>query len=403
LARTPITEAMKILFTTKSRYGWGTFLRARNLAYELSKLGHEVTLLCPSEHQNFKAALEIPRPGVQILSLPRLRNQTLPFGMLIRAGIGLGTQRVSSFDVVHTFAPSFPDTWWPVPFAKLRRKPIVIDVDDWWGLDPDNRRPFFEWATQELLETTATLLASRLTGVGDEILNRRTRLSAAAPVEIPNGVDPEIYTRIDRAVERNNLRSKLEIPPPTMLIGLIHDDRFETIVTNLARLIAARKFPAKLIVVGTGANASRRLARVTQECGTLVVSPRLSQAELARVISGVDALLFLMEDIAFDRARFPMKIPEFLATGRPIVASTYGRTFRLLRDAGYANAPSTICVSPEPASFLRAISTVRENYSSYEKIGESAREYVLSELAWSNIVKRLAALYEELIRQVGRR
>ncbi|MEE8484911.1 MAG: hypothetical protein V3S46_09965, partial [Nitrospinota bacterium] len=125
----------KILYINHNFKGEGTYLRCYNIASELVKKGYEIDIICASDKKfDFAIRTETVKPGLRLITLPRLTGSALYLGYLIRSILALPWVFFKRYDIIHSFAVAIPSTSIPVIVAgKFTRKKILIDWDDAWA------------------------------------------------------------------------------------------------------------------------------------------------------------------------------------------------------------------------------------------------------------------------------
>lgn len=99
-----------------------------------------------------------------------------------------------------------------------------------------------------------------------------------------------------------------------------------------------------------------------------------TEIEFRKQISGATALLLPMEGLDKDLFRFPHKLGEYLASGRPVVASDIGEVSRFLKNG--VNA--VLCKQGDVKSFADGVESLLRSPEYAERIGKEGRR--LSEI-----------------------
>lgn len=149
-----------------------------------------------------------------------------------------------------------------------------------------------------------------------------------------------------------------------------------------------------LMVVG---HASPRVLALAREHGT---ADRLWQTgfvpdhQVGRYLACAEVMAMPMTDRAANRGRLPNKLLDYMAAGRPVVASPVGdvraivdtyRTGLLADDTGFAAATARLL----------------EDRDLREECGRNARRAAESDFAWPRLIDRLEALYAGLVGRPG--
>ena len=130
-------------------------------------------------------------------------------------------------------------------------------------------------------------------------------------------------------------------------------------------------------LVVTGANptdpASRWLAREARRSGRdarLKLAGYVDRAELLRLYGRAHALLVPLFDDVRSEARFPTKIGEYLAAGRPVVTSSVGEIPRYFEDG----VDGVLCSPGDAVAFGERLAGLLLDPKLAESIGRAGRE-----------------------------
>jgi glycosyltransferase involved in cell wall biosynthesis len=165
--------------------------------------------------------------------------------------------------------------------------------------------------------------------VGRLLAGLRVRQTGRTPRVLPNGVDWGAYA---------DARRREPGGQTLIYVGnLISWSGLEPALEALARL--APELPnARLVVVGDGLPAYvERLRRRTKELGLEDRVRFLGQrapAELPALLAEADVGLANSEPVAFRRYACPLKVLEYMAAGRPVVATRGTEAGDLVERAG---------------------------------------------------------------------
>ena len=103
--------------------------------------------------------------------------------------------------------------------------------------------------------------------------------------------------------------------------------------------------------------------------GRLRICGYLERSALLAAYQHAAALLIPLQDDLRSRARFPSKVGEYLASGRPVVTTRVGEVERFLRDGDTAY----IAVPDDIAAFSDKMAAVLEDPARADLIGASGR------------------------------
>ncbi len=174
---------------------------------------------------------------------------------------------------------------------------------------------------------------------------------------IPNGVDADHYTPV--------LDGTGSLPPPANgwakpvlgYTGTIHPDRVDV---SLVESLARRFSPGTVALVGpnllTADDRQRLLA-----CGNVVLTGPVPYAQIPETMRAFDVCITPHRMTAFTESLNPIKLWEYLAAGKPIVATDV---------AGFRDYPQFVRLASNANSFGQA---VKDALSEENTAGEARR------------------------------
>lgn len=383
---------MKILFLNHNYENFGTFYRCYYLAKYLARSGHLVDLVCASKRKvDLGIRQKVIASGFRIITLPRLRIHEYHTGHFLRALINSGIVMWKNYDVLHSFAVAQPATAIPTVVAKLfKSKPIIIDWDDAWeeGLSVEH-----SWMIAKaiaFLEKQVPKLGDVVTVVSDFLKDTALKRSYRRIVKVPNGSNTDEIKPFDRDQAREILGLSLDVP---LLVSVGHTYNGSLEIMLKAFAMALQKLPhMRLHIVGKfGERMNRVIQNFTYLSPNLVFTGEVPFDRVKLYLAAADCLLLPMEDSIFEKARFPIRFGDYLASGRPIVSNAVGEVKRILEEekAGISCNPSDVL------AFSEKIVEVMTNPELRRELGIRAR--ITSEhYAWSKLAAQLSQIYEEV-------
>lgn len=239
-------------------------------------------------------------------------------------------------------------------------------------------------AGAERTTARAFAAASLLLAVSDEVAGQlESHPAARGRVHvIANGVDPDRF-------------APAAPPPRPFTVGFVGTLKpwhgTETLVDAFA-LLHERDPSVRLLLVGDGPERPR----IEERLGARGVA---GSAELTGAVdpSGVPALLAAM-DVAVapypDLEPFyfsPLKLYEYMAAGRAVVASRVGQIADVIEDG-----ESGLLVAPgDPHALAGALARLHADADLRARLGRAARERTLRHHTWDAVAERILALARE--------
>jgi teichuronic acid biosynthesis glycosyltransferase TuaH len=198
------------------------------------------------------------------------------------------------------------------------------------------------------------------------------RWSAYQPLFIPNGVNPDDFAVTDDVPEPTDI----DLPRPIAgFIGHLSN----RIDVALLEAIAARGRSLLLIGPRQATFAVERVERLFALPNVQWVGER-SYRELPSYLRAIDVGLVPYTDSAFNRASFPLKTLEYLAAGRPVVATRLPAIEWLATDL--------VRIAEDPESFADAVDAAIDEGVGPEAVAR--RRAYADQHSWASRVGTLA-------------
>jgi glycosyltransferase involved in cell wall biosynthesis len=387
-----MTERLRVLFVVHNptRKG-GAYYRGLNLAVPLVRRGHDATLMTIHRTERLRI-VERELDGVKLVETPDLlwgvgRTGWDPWNTFRRT-LWVRKRR---FDVIHT-VDTRPAVSLPAWFGrKASGAAWVADWTDWWGRGgaTEERKG---WAVRRLVgplellfeekprpHADGTVVISRALGKRAETLG----IPAEDILYLPPGADPQSI----RDTTREAARSRLNLSPEGDYIGYLGNIYQRDADLLFATLLQLKATNAKLIMVGDPACTVRDDVR-----DRVTITGRLPFDEMLDYLSACDVLALPLSDTIANRGRWPSKVNEYVAVGRPTVACDVGDVADLLRDNRIG-----LLVKPDAADFAAKIDELLANPELAAAMGAQAREVARTTYSQDVIAEKLEDFYRTTI------
>jgi glycosyltransferase involved in cell wall biosynthesis len=385
---------MRILFLNHNVIWRGGFFRAYHWGRHLARRGHDVTLVTISENDKFRFCVR-EHQGLHLVTTPdwmsgRLRSGWDVWDTLQRIAYLLPKE----FDLVHS-VDSRPVCVLPgLALQRLRDSRLVLDWGDWWGHGGTIAErsgsiaerlfapveTFFEEGFRSYADGSVVLtraLEQRLYGLG---------VRPETIVRIPHGADIETVRPRDKQRAREHLGLRRDEPIVGYVGTMLKSDKCLTARTFEA--IRMRNPHVRLLLIGRGTLRPEDFDVKVR--GAVSLTGQVEYEELQEYIAACDVMLLPLTDNIANRGRFPSKISDYLAAGRPVVATTVGDVALYYRED-----PIGILSDDEPEALAQA--TVDLLASPYlEELGRNARRVAETQLSWSALTDQLETLYRRV-------
>ena len=384
-------------FTFKWR---STFFRAFQFGRCLVKNGHKVTLLTVSI-QNRIQKNEWTAKGVKVIETPALLSG---FGRVGWDPIDVAWRLLyfanssERFDLVHGF-DCRPGVLFPSLFLKqFRQVPYISDWADWWGRggiikDRENKAiTFLTGGMETYFEEAFRHRASGLTVTSHALRERAIEL----------GLDPEWVFYIPSGADIQSIRpeSKKEARREAGLdteakiiefMGFVHFD-LDLVLRSYAKIREKRK-DVQLLLVGPKSPITDRLRKELGIRDGIIETGGQPFEKMSMYLAAADVLLLPYSNKLCNVGRGPIKLGDYLASGRPTVTNPVGDI-----KAMFEADPIGVLADDTPEDFAEKTVQLLDNPALAEKLGSKARAVAENKYSWEIVSKQLEGYYERIIR-----
>ncbi|MGB6460259.1 MAG: glycosyltransferase [Candidatus Acidiferrum sp.] len=368
----------------------GTYLRAFYFSRELARAGNEVTLATVSRSSRFQRGISYKRgwigeaseprgegPWIRLIEGPAWGNRALPgsgWGPLDIWG-RIRELETSNYDAVLGFEYQ-PNVSWPV-YLTQRRKNYAFYSDwcDWFG-GSSNR--FCGWKLAHRVDAyfeEKIRFRAECVSVTSRVLQERA-LSIGIPREkvvyIPNGAPTDyILPR-----KRKEARERFRLPDDSPIVVAVSNGDMCREVRIFSQVV--RYAPkAIFLMVGNISRAALALADGLAIDDRIATTGWVSDEDYPWVLGCADVCICPLEDGLNDRARWPTKILDFLAAGRPTVTNPVGEVEALFRKSDVG-----VLAGHSDEEFAGEIFALLEAPDRRHFLGELARKVMVHEWDW---------------------
>ncbi len=369
-------------------------IRIVSIAKEFVKRGHVVRLCY------FPVSPEIDEePGriAGVETIPLDRRHT-PFAFMANTRKLVKLCRQSH--VVHFQKCHYYSSLSTVIASRIAGKPLHYDWDDWeekiWYESVEGglyaRCVGFVY---KVLERYLPLLADSVSCASAHLgfLTESFGVSRDFIVRAPVGADLEKFRpglRGDRIREKYDIGGSL-----VMYVGQLHGAQHVDLFIEAAALVLVTRPDAMFMVVGEGF-LEGQLKDLTRDLGIqrqVLFTGSVAHEEVPLYMAAADICVASFKETEVTRCKSPLKIAEYLASGKPIVASRVGEVERMVSGGG-------IVVEPGKAQSLsEGILTLLGDRDLREKMGRSARLMAETVYNWPRTAATLLTTYRKISQQ----
>jgi len=368
-------------------------VRITYIAEEFVKKGHNVKLVY------FPLDREERRPenlsaGVVVIPFRRRHGA----GVLLSNIVRLYTMAEWA-DVIH-FQKCFYHASAPaITAAFLRRKPLHYDWDDWEtkiyevSTEPGILRSFIR-SFLNFLECVIPRIADTVS-VASKGLKKECLKSGVAEKRIFSAHVGADIVRFNPGISGKAVRSRYGIDKPLALyLGQLHGGQYAGLfIETAAKLINENRKDLAFMIVGDGYQAEelKGLTRKLGLDGRVVFAGAVPHEKVPDYIAAADVCVACFEDNEVTRCKSPLKVVEYMACGKAIVASSVGEVPQMVADAGL------LCPPSDSSSLASAVARILDDSKLKKALETSARKRTELKYNWSVTSENLLRAYNKAI------
>lgn len=403
-------KALRIVFLGSAPEWSSSYIRSFLLGKYLVERGHMVSLIATSRKATLNANRKIV-DGVNVFLLPSLvaSNTSLFFNWLSKASTVFVQTPLNSileatfdFDILHSFDVMFPQNATPTLlsriscFLRIHDQKIFVDWDDWWGggMITQHARVYAHGGIWSLIDPVVTFLEEKVPRYADAVtvsaqtLRQRALRVGVKPENLfvlPNGADVDSIKPLDIC----DARTKLGLPMNKIIYtqaGILDQESFELLI--LAHKKVVKSYPdALLLLVGKIHTKQLDFLKSLNMTRKVIYVGWQPDDNFRLYLGASDVFLLPMRDSAYDRARWPLRLGDYLAAGRPTVATALPEIKKVVSECGLLAKPD------DPEDFANKLLEVIRDPDLREKMGKRARELAERKYSWQILAKQLEKIY----------
>jgi glycosyltransferase involved in cell wall biosynthesis len=358
----------------------------------LTKLGHEVLLFCPSTERKHSDPAD---KGVYFVPSPRWRGpkelcyQSLLPGALLLNAVRSRPDWMYVRPVITMVSPSF--------MGRLLGIHVITHFsgDLAEGLKSANSSILLRMLYGVLERINVKLSARVVVETEKTRANREARHKTPAGkiVVIPNGANTDLFQPADRLEARRSLGLKED----GLLVGFTGNlTRFQGVrfLVEAAPSILQKHPRTMFLIVGDGEALGeiKSMAEGVGLSGHFVFTGRVPYEKVPLYIGACDVCVApRIRDMCEKTGISLLKLGEYMACARPVVASDIDGVGPVLTQAR-AGIPVPL---EEPGALAAAIVRLLGDEEVRREMGRNGREYVTGNLTWEMVARRLVGLYQD--------
>lgn len=370
-----------------------TVMEIRN---NLRKMNHEVHLFCPNTEKRYVLPGDTEVhfiPTISTYGLSQILYQITLFFSLFLFCLKARPRFIYCRPVISMISPAL--------LSKILRIPHIMHLaGDQVEALRTSKRSLLLRVPYELLERINFKLSTRvIVTTHNNMINHQTRHKVPLEkiVVIPNGANVDLF----KPMNIEEARKQLGIEKECFCVGFAGN---LTIYEGVSYLIAAAPIIVKelsntvFFIVGDGLNKDELLMQASRSgvFESFIFAGGVDYEHVPAYIAAMDVCVAPLIRAKCEKAGIsPLKLGEYMACERPVVASDIDGVGPVLREA---NAGIAVPLE-DPQKLAKAILKLLMNKPLREEMGKNGRKYILENMSWEIATKRLLEAYDNAIKE----
>jgi len=388
---------MEITYFVHTPENYGTSYRCYALAKNLSMIGFKMKMVCASEKMDFLMRKRNVNENFELITLPYFRFHRYFSGHSLRALLSSLRVIFTNPDIVHGFTAAQPSTAIPSIIWKKRGNALFVDWDDAWGGGFAEGHGNVFGKMLAYFEEDSAKKADEVTYVSEWIFERIKSLGIKNAHYIPNG-SPVLEIPV---LSKEECRRDLKIGSEEKILlsmGNLYTGGVDKMLNSFQILLKENPgMNPKLLFLGTDMSKAIEEKFGKEILKNIIFCGKKPFNDVKYYLGAADALLLPMEETNVEKARFPMRLGDYLCAGRPIVSNGVGEVKKVLEQ----EKCGLVSGVDDAKGFKENMLLALEDKEKSEELGGRAREAAEKKYDWRIIVKKLAKVYEKYNEKVS--
>jgi glycosyltransferase involved in cell wall biosynthesis len=385
-----------IVFVSHCNFQGNSAMHLFSIANVLTDLGHSCAICAPESPET---ALAHGQPRFQVLDYDAAERHGISFSngeppALVHAWTPREHVRKLTMSLVRRYDVPY--------FVHLEDNEIAVLLDRLPGKTLERLRRLPIGVVDGIVGSYLThpLRAEQLLDQATGVTALIDRLLEFKPQHVPGlvffpGHDTE-FAEIDGRAE--DFRSGLGIAADELVVaytGNVHESNFREVRSLVLAIVIANRRGCRVKLLKTGWNHYRLPELSDPEIAPLIIDLGfIPRADVCQLLAAADVLIQPGRSDEFNDYRFPSKLPEFLASGRPVILPRTNIGL-LLKDGEEA----VVLEHGHSVDIAAALQRLAKDPRLREKIGNNGRKFALQHLAWGKNSAALREFYDHCLAQ----
>lgn len=369
------------------------FVHTYEIAANIGKLGHNIKILAKSPH----ARLLGPR-RYKCIDINYVRFPTT-FRLQELLNIPAAFESHVKFKKIEESADLVHERFHVPLFWVKREKPFILEVNNPYVEEYEEhyKRAFFKgfvYQNRKKQFRSCNAIITQTTTL-KEMLSKFTDKPIYV---IPNGVNISLFKP---AVPNNNIKELYDLKDNILItfVGSFYKWAGISQIPFIAKKITEKYGNVRFLIVGAGLLYKNFIENLPHKLRKHVIPVGFKKYEDIPKFLAASDILFVPFDVtchqALNRYGFwwsPIKLFEYMASGKPIVSYNFKEVRNIVRDAGLLARPKDI------TQFTKYLSQLIEDENLRKKLGMRGREIAEKEYSWEKRAKETLEVYQRVLK-----
>ena len=361
----------------------GCSIHVQEVVRAFTRLGHEVTLLA----RRWGGESPEDLAGVRCVGLAKVSAAA---GAEREAELAAANRALPElleahgpFDMVYERYALWSSS--ALQWARDAGLPGVIEVNAPLVEEQSRHRALHNRSLAEAVSLEALIAARQVVAVSSGVARWLTE----------QGIDPGKIEVIANGVDADRFAPEFRADCAVPVIGFVGTLKpwhgLEVLVDAAARL-KAQGLQFSLLLVGDGPERAALEAALAEQglAAQSELTGSVDPAEIPGLLARMDLAVAPYPDL--EGFYFsPLKVMEYMAAGRAVIASRIGDIDGLVKHG----ETGLLCPPGDPEALAKVLAELIRNPVERTRLGRAAREHALSELGWNSVVRRILAFAGE--------
>lgn len=215
-------------------------------------------------------------------------------------------------------------------------------------------------------------------------------LSRKLVTVIPNGVSPSEFSPSPLPSRNGRL-------PVLLYIGTLADwQGLDVLIRALPKILEQRSVGLRIVGRGRSRQKKSLLKHIRKLGieGRVILQPAVPHHEVPGLIAESDICIapLGLNDRNVTQGACPIKLLEYMASSRPLIASNMPIVRELVRE----DVDALLFSPNDPEDLARQVLTLLDDFELSKRLSESATDRALSKFTWHEAQKKLVKVYKKL-------